>query len=229
AGRPVKNLLVPRPADRWTAAQKADLVLQVLRGDTTRTDACRAHALEPSELDGWVERFLAAGMGALGQAVDATPSTHELRTILDKIPTLVWRSDADGSAELFNRRWLEDTGMSADQASGGGWASPAPSGSELRTGRAEVDERPDLDGAQRGEGDTRSDPHRLAEIARLDHDHAAERLLGLHERTVGRRYLAVADLHGRGRRRELESDGRHQVTAGLQLAVVGPDGAENRL
>src|SRR5262249_20582347 len=109
------------------------------------------------------------------------------------------------------------------------WASPAPSGSELRTGRAEVDERPDLDGAQRGEGDTRSDPHRLAEIARLDHDHAAERLLGLHERTVGRRYLAVADLHGRGRRRELESDGRHQVTAGLQLAVVGPDGAENRL
>src|SRR5262245_23557879 len=41
AGRPVKNLLVARPADRWTAAQKADLVLQVLRGDTTRTDACR--------------------------------------------------------------------------------------------------------------------------------------------------------------------------------------------
>src|SRR5262249_945092 len=107
------------------------------------------------------------------------------------------------------------------------WASLAPSGSELRTGRAEVAEGPDLDGAQRGEGDTRSDPHRLAEIACLDHGNAAERLLGLHERTVGRRYLAVADLHGRGRRGELESDGRHQVTAGLQLAVVGPDGAEN--
>jgi len=123
AQRPVKNLLVPRPADRWTAAQKADLVLQVLRGDTTRTDACRVHALETSLLDDWVERFLAAGTGTLGEAVDTTLPTDELRTILDKIPTLVWRSDAGGAAELFNRRWLEYTGLSVDQAAGGGWTA----------------------------------------------------------------------------------------------------------
>src|SRR5262249_59056014 len=78
AGRPVKNLLVPRPADRWTAAQKADLVLQVLRGDTTRTDACGVHALEASLLDDWVERLLAAGTGALGEAVETTLPTDEL-------------------------------------------------------------------------------------------------------------------------------------------------------
>src|SRR5262245_15221776 len=122
AGRPVKNLLVARPADRWTAAQKADLVLRVLRGETSRADACRTHALGPSQLNGWVERFLAAGTVALGDA-GAPPSTHELRTTLDQIPALVWRSDAEGSAELFNRRWLEFTGMSADEASGGGWTA----------------------------------------------------------------------------------------------------------
>jgi PAS domain S-box-containing protein len=123
AACPGQNLLVARQADQWTAAQKADLVLQILRGETQRADACRVHGLERSQLDCWVEAFLAAGTGALGDAGAAGPATHELRTILDRIPTLVWRSDDDGSAELFNWRWLEYTGMSADEASGGGWTA----------------------------------------------------------------------------------------------------------
>src|SRR5262245_65341269 len=42
----------------------------------------------------------------------------QLRVLLDTIPTLVWQTSADGSAEFLNRRWLEYTGLSADEARG---------------------------------------------------------------------------------------------------------------
>ncbi len=53
--------------------------------------------------------------------------------------------------------------------------------------------------------------------------------LGLHERTVGRRHLPVAHLHGHGLIGELEGSVRHQVAAFAQLPVVGPGVAESGL
>ena len=44
------------------------------------------------------------------------------RVLLDTIPTLVWQASADGSAEFFNRRWLEYTGLSPDEARGWKWS-----------------------------------------------------------------------------------------------------------
>jgi PAS domain S-box-containing protein len=46
----------------------------------------------------------------------------QLWAIVDTIPTLAWSSShPDGAAEFFNRRWLDYTGMSAEEARGWGW------------------------------------------------------------------------------------------------------------
>ena len=49
----------------------------------------------------------------------ARQSEHQLRTILDTIPTMVWSARPDGSAEFLNRHWLDHTGLS--QAIDWGW------------------------------------------------------------------------------------------------------------
>jgi PAS domain S-box-containing protein len=48
-------------------------------------------------------------------------SEEQLRTIIDSIPTLVWSANADGAVNFFNRRWLDYTGLSAEQARDWGW------------------------------------------------------------------------------------------------------------
>jgi hypothetical protein len=39
--------------------------------------------------------------------------------VVDTIPTLAWGARADGSADFFNQRWLDYTGLSAEQARDG--------------------------------------------------------------------------------------------------------------
>ena len=46
---------------------------------------------------------------------------QEIRLVVDTIPTLAWSADPDGSADFFNQRWLDYTGLSAEQALGSGW------------------------------------------------------------------------------------------------------------
>jgi formate hydrogenlyase transcriptional activator len=41
--------------------------------------------------------------------------------VVDAIPTLVWSAHPDGSAEFFNQRWLDYTGLSTEQARDSGW------------------------------------------------------------------------------------------------------------
>jgi len=45
----------------------------------------------------------------------------QLRKIIDTIPTLAWSARPDGSAEFFNRRWLDFTGLTAQEALDWGW------------------------------------------------------------------------------------------------------------
>jgi PAS domain S-box-containing protein len=49
-------------------------------------------------------------------------SEDKLRTIIDTIPAMAWSARLDGSAEFFNRRWLDYAGLSAEEASDWGWA-----------------------------------------------------------------------------------------------------------
>lgn len=41
--------------------------------------------------------------------------------VIDALPGLVWSSRPDGQADFLNRRWLEYTGLSQDEAIGAGW------------------------------------------------------------------------------------------------------------
>jgi PAS domain S-box-containing protein len=41
--------------------------------------------------------------------------------MLDTIPTLAWSARSDGSADFFDQRWLDYTGLSAEQARDWGW------------------------------------------------------------------------------------------------------------
>jgi formate hydrogenlyase transcriptional activator len=50
-------------------------------------------------------------------------STEQQTQDIDAIPTLAWSARPDGSAELLNRRWLDYTGLPAEEASGWGWTA----------------------------------------------------------------------------------------------------------
>jgi PAS domain S-box-containing protein len=45
----------------------------------------------------------------------------QLRDIINTIPALAWSAHPDGSAEFFNRRWLDYAGLSMEEASCWGW------------------------------------------------------------------------------------------------------------
>ena len=51
------------------------------------------------------------------------PVDEQLRVVLDAMPTLVWLAAPDGAAVYFSQRWLEYTGISAEQAGGWGWTA----------------------------------------------------------------------------------------------------------
>ena len=46
---------------------------------------------------------------------------YELNHLVEALPGLGWTALADGGAEFFNQRWLDYTGLSAEQAQGVGW------------------------------------------------------------------------------------------------------------
>jgi PAS domain S-box-containing protein len=54
-------------------------------------------------------------------AVRSSERGRKFNMIIDTIPTLYWSSRADGSAEFFNRHYLDYVGLSAEQASDWGW------------------------------------------------------------------------------------------------------------
>src|ERR1022692_1594423 len=55
---------------------------------------------------------------ALAQAQE---SEARLRLIINSIPVPAWSSRADGAADFINQRWLDYTGIPAEEALGWGW------------------------------------------------------------------------------------------------------------
>jgi PAS domain S-box-containing protein len=49
-------------------------------------------------------------------------SEQSLELIIDTVPSLIWSARPDGSADFFNRHYLEFIGLTSDEASGWGWA-----------------------------------------------------------------------------------------------------------
>ena len=48
-------------------------------------------------------------------------SEHNLNLIINTIPALAWSARPDGSAEFFNRHYLDYVGFSAEQVKNWGW------------------------------------------------------------------------------------------------------------
>jgi PAS domain S-box-containing protein len=60
-----------------------------------------------------------SGIVATGQSIERLRQAQDV----DAIPTLAWSARPDGSAEFLNRRWLDYTGLSAEEAPDWGWAA----------------------------------------------------------------------------------------------------------
>src|ERR1700740_501154 len=56
-------------------------------------------------------------MASAGQSAEQARQAQDV----DAIPTLAWSARPDGSAEFLNRRWLDYSGLSAEEASDWGW------------------------------------------------------------------------------------------------------------
>jgi PAS domain S-box-containing protein len=60
-------------------------------------------------------------MESLRHGFEEPGDEQDIRLVVDTIPTLAWSAAPDGSADFFNQRWLDYTGLSAKQALGSGW------------------------------------------------------------------------------------------------------------
>jgi PAS domain S-box-containing protein len=76
----------------------------------------------------WFRAFVAAAilvmMGAAYQfrVWQVQRESRRLRDVIETIPAYVWSAQPDGSVDFVNRRWLEFSGFSLNQAIGWGWA-----------------------------------------------------------------------------------------------------------
>src|SRR3989442_13631784 len=48
-------------------------------------------------------------------------AANDVRVVVDTISPLAWSARSDGSADFFNQRWLDYTGLSAERARDWGW------------------------------------------------------------------------------------------------------------
>src|SRR5580693_1042065 len=60
-------------------------------------------------------------MASAAHTSDQARQAQNVRLVVDAIPTLAWSAHSDGSADFFNQRWLEYTGLAAEQARDWGW------------------------------------------------------------------------------------------------------------
>ena len=56
---------IPDSIQRWTAKRRAALVLRILKGQTSVTQAARQHGLTVAEVEDWQDRFLLGAENAL--------------------------------------------------------------------------------------------------------------------------------------------------------------------
>ena len=60
-------------------------------------------------------------MASLPHGFEKPRDVQDIRLVVDTIPTLAWSAGPDGSVDFFNQRWLDYTGLSAEQALDWGW------------------------------------------------------------------------------------------------------------
>jgi PAS domain S-box-containing protein len=60
-------------------------------------------------------------VGAVMDITSAKEEEDRTRLIIDTVPAQLWTESADGVVDFVNRRWIDYTGMTLEQAVGSGW------------------------------------------------------------------------------------------------------------
>ena len=60
-------------------------------------------------------------MASAAHSSEQAREAQDVRLVVEAIPTLAWSARKDGSTDFFNQRWLDYTGLSAEQARDWGW------------------------------------------------------------------------------------------------------------
>ena len=96
---------------RWTSGRKAELVLQIIRGEITLVEACRANDLKQSEVDAWMKEFVSAGtQGLKGKSSDELDERdRQIKTMQAKIGELVLELDARKKLQALNDQEEENS------------------------------------------------------------------------------------------------------------------------
>ena len=81
---------------RSTAKRKVELLLQLIRGEMKLVDVCREHDLKQSEVEAWMETFVAGGERSLKARSEDEQAVHEreIRELRAKVGELVLELDA---------------------------------------------------------------------------------------------------------------------------------------
>ena len=81
--------------ERWTARRKAELVLELIKGQKTIVDAAREYDLKQSEIQSWIDRFMEYGRQGLRSNPKKVETLYEeeLKAHREKIGELVLQLD----------------------------------------------------------------------------------------------------------------------------------------
>jgi len=60
-------------------------------------------------------------MASVAHSSEQAREAQDVGLVVDTSPTLAWSARSDGSADFFNQRWLDYTGLSAEEAHDWGW------------------------------------------------------------------------------------------------------------
>jgi len=106
-----QQLLSVAANDAATAFQNAFLIKEL----RSAQEALRANAQELRTARDELEIKVAE------RTADLRRSERELREVIDTIPAIAWSTLPDGSNSYVNSRWLEYSGLPAEQTGGTGW------------------------------------------------------------------------------------------------------------
>ena len=83
-------------SQRWTSGRKAELVLQIIKGETSIVEACRSNDLRQSEIELWLNEFIQSGTRGLKAKNKDQQDEHarQVKEMQAKIGELVLELDA---------------------------------------------------------------------------------------------------------------------------------------
>ena len=78
---------------RWTSKKKAEAVLEIIKGNQTLVDFCRANDLKQSDVQKWISEFVAGGTQCLKANPRDLKSEH--RKELDQLKHVIGEQALD--------------------------------------------------------------------------------------------------------------------------------------